>query len=45
MNNGQLIIEIRFATPDDLSLIYRFIQKKAEFDRSVGAYSGNNSDF
>ena len=33
-------IAIRFATPDDVSLIYQFIKKKAEFDRSVGAYSG-----
>ena len=33
-------IAIRFATVDDVSLIYQFIKKKAEFDRSVGAYSG-----
>ena len=33
-------IAIRFAIPDDASLIYKFIQQKAEFDRSVGAYSG-----
>ena len=31
---------IRFATVDDTYLIYEFIQKKAEFDCSVGAYSG-----
>ena len=34
------MISIRFASPDDVSLIYQFIKKKAEFDRSVGAYSG-----
>lgn len=34
------MISIRFATPDDASLIYNLIQQKAEFDRSVGAYSG-----
>lgn len=33
-------IALRFAAPDDVSLIYRFIQQKAEFDRSIGAYSG-----
>ena len=33
-------IAVRLATPSDVSLIYRFIQKKAEFDRSVGAYTG-----
>lgn len=31
---------IRTANPDDVSLIYSFIKKKSEFDRSVGAYSG-----
>ncbi len=34
------LIKIRLATFDDISLIYSLIQKKAEFDRSVGAYSG-----
>lgn len=38
MDNNALAV--RFACPDDVSLIYRFIQQKAEFDRSVGAYSG-----
>ncbi len=33
-------MHIRTATPADISLIYRFIQHKAEFDRSVGAYQG-----
>ena len=33
-------INIRFARASDLSQIYKFIQQKAEFDRSVGAYSG-----
>ncbi|WP_299489171.1 GNAT family N-acetyltransferase [Acaryochloris sp. IP29b_bin.137] len=31
---------IRPATQADISLTYRFIQHKAEFDRSVGAYQG-----
>ena len=33
-------IKIRSARPDDISLIYAFIQKKSEFDRFLGAYSG-----
>ncbi|MBE9030005.1 GNAT family N-acetyltransferase [filamentous cyanobacterium LEGE 11480] len=33
-------MNIRDATPADVALIYQFIQKKSEFDRSVGAYSG-----
>ncbi|PSB01222.1 GNAT family N-acetyltransferase [Merismopedia glauca] len=33
-------MKIRFATPDDVSLILSFIQKKSEFDRQIGAYSG-----
>lgn len=33
-------IAVRLATVEDVSLIYQLIQKKAEFDRSVGAYSG-----
>ncbi|WP_404785881.1 GNAT family N-acetyltransferase [Altericista sp. CCNU0014] len=32
-------MKIRSATPDDVSLIFSFIQRKAEFDRSVGAFS------
>lgn len=31
---------IRLATIDDVVLIYAFIQKKAEFDRNIGAFSG-----
>ncbi|MEM8675505.1 MAG: GNAT family N-acetyltransferase [Cyanobacteria bacterium P01_G01_bin.67] len=33
-------MQVRFATIDDVALIYQLIQGKAEFDRSVGAYSG-----
>ncbi|WP_414578893.1 N-acetyltransferase family protein [Anabaena sp. CCY 9402-a] len=33
-------MRVRPATIDDISLIFAFIQKKSEFDRSVGAYSG-----
>jgi GNAT superfamily N-acetyltransferase len=33
-------MKIRAANPDDVSLIYSFIQKKAEFDRDIGAFSG-----
>lgn len=33
-------IKIRFACPDDIPLIHTFIQKKSEFDRSIGAYLG-----
>jgi GNAT superfamily N-acetyltransferase len=33
-------MNIRSATPNDVSLIFSFIQKKAEFDRGVGAFSG-----
>lgn len=33
-------MKIRPATVDDVSLIFSFIQKKAEFDRSVGAFTG-----
>lgn len=33
-------MNIRYATPDDVSLIMAFIQKKSEFDRNIGAYSG-----
>lgn len=32
-------MQIRPARLEDTALIYRFIQNKAEFDRSVGAYS------
>jgi GNAT superfamily N-acetyltransferase len=33
-------MRVRTATPDDVSLIFSFIKKKAEFDRDVGAFSG-----
>jgi GNAT superfamily N-acetyltransferase len=33
-------MQIRTATPDDVSLIFSFIQKKAAFDRAIGAFSG-----
>ncbi|WP_299408083.1 GNAT family N-acetyltransferase [Acaryochloris sp. IP29b_bin.148] len=33
-------MHIRAATQADIHLIYQFIQQKAEFDRSVGAYQG-----
>ncbi len=31
---------IKCATVNDVSLIFSFIQKKAEFDRNIGAFSG-----
>ena len=34
------MIEIRSANPEDAELIYQFIRDKAEFDRNIGAYSG-----
>lgn len=34
-------MHIRAATEADTGLIFQFIQNKAEFDRSVGAYQGN----
>jgi GNAT superfamily N-acetyltransferase len=33
-------MKIRLATPNDVSLIFSFINKKAHFDRSIGAFSG-----
>ena len=33
-------IQIRPANPNDVDLIYLLIQKKSEFDRNIGAYSG-----
>jgi GNAT superfamily N-acetyltransferase len=33
-------MKVRAATPDDVSLIFSFIQKKSEFDRDIGAFSG-----
>lgn len=32
-------MKVRSATPDDVSLIFSFIQKKSEFDRNIGAFS------
>jgi GNAT superfamily N-acetyltransferase len=33
-------MKVRSATSNDVSLIFSFIQKKAEFDRNIGAFSG-----
>lgn len=33
-------MKVRSATPNDVSLIFSFIQKKSEFDRNLGAFSG-----
>ena len=33
-------MQIRLAKSEEAAIIYQFIQDKAEFDRSVGAYSG-----
>ncbi|PZU98450.1 MAG: GNAT family N-acetyltransferase [Pseudanabaena sp.] len=33
-------MKVRFATPDDVPTIFSFIQKKSEFDRKIGAFSG-----
>lgn len=33
-------IQVRFSNSNDISLIYLLIQKKSEFDRHIGAYSG-----
>ena len=33
-------MKVRSATKNDVSLIISFIQKKAEFDRNIGAFSG-----
>ncbi|BAZ40263.1 GCN5-related N-acetyltransferase [Calothrix sp. NIES-4101] len=33
-------MKIRHANPNDISLIFSFIQKKAEFDHDIGAFSG-----
>ncbi len=33
-------MNVRSATPNDVALIFSFIQKKAEFDRDIGAFSG-----
>lgn len=33
-------MKVRYATPDDVAVIFSFIQKKAKFDRNIGAFSG-----
>ncbi|PSB41075.1 GNAT family N-acetyltransferase [Chamaesiphon polymorphus] len=33
-------MQVRSATPNDVALILSFIQKKSEFDRNIGAFSG-----
>lgn len=33
------MIEVRFAAPQEATVIYELIHDKAEFDRSIGAYS------
>jgi hypothetical protein len=33
-------MNVRSANSHDVSLIFSFIQKKAEFDRNIGAFSG-----
>jgi GNAT superfamily N-acetyltransferase len=33
-------MEVRSATLDDVAVIFSFIQKKAEFDRNIGAFPG-----
>lgn len=33
-------MKVRFATVNDVPLIFSFIQKKSEFDRNIGAFSG-----
>jgi GNAT superfamily N-acetyltransferase len=33
-------MKIRPASPSDISLIFSFLQKKAKFDRTIGAFSG-----
>jgi GNAT superfamily N-acetyltransferase len=33
-------MNVRSATPEDAALIFSFIKKKSEFDRSIGAFSG-----
>ena len=33
-------MQVRSATDNDVALIFKFIQKKADFDRQVGAFTG-----
>ena len=33
-------MKVRTATPSDVPLIFSFMQKKAEFDRNLGAFFG-----
>ncbi len=37
---NQKSMKVRTPTADDVSLIFSFIQKKSEFDRNIGAFSG-----
>ena len=38
-------MKIRIASVDDIALIKAFIQQKANFDRQVGAFSGELKDY
>jgi GNAT superfamily N-acetyltransferase len=40
LSEDKEFMKVRSATSDDVSLIFSFIQKKAEFDRNIGAFSG-----
>lgn len=33
-------MRVRFATLDEVALIFKFVKKKSEFDRHIGAFSG-----
>jgi GNAT superfamily N-acetyltransferase len=33
-------MKVRSANPNDVAVIFQFIQKKADFDRNIGAFSG-----
>jgi GNAT superfamily N-acetyltransferase len=37
---GRKVMNVRIAIPEDVPLIFSFIQKKIAFDRAIGAYSG-----
>ena len=39
-NKQQPKVTIRLATENDLSTIYQFIQRKADFDRNMGSFDG-----
>jgi GNAT superfamily N-acetyltransferase len=40
MSIEEFPMKVRSANPNDISLIFSFIQKKSEFDRKIGAFSG-----